>query len=172
MIGEKKIPRILKKPGVIKDAIEISIVLLENKLQLLERNDPDTIVAFKEWFGQDDEGAKGIILERIKRVLRVSKKLSVENFKEINDKKSKTKYAEIYPDDELLMVYLGEEFWIAPITGKDSRCGVLIHELSHLNDIGGTFDYTRGESDCLMLARKDPSDALYNADSFEYFIEI
>jgi uncharacterized Zn-binding protein involved in type VI secretion len=190
MIGEKKIPRVLKKPelnseseeikelspeekiSVINEAIENSIVLLEKKLRLLEQNDFDTLIAFKRWFGKDDEEANGVILERMRRVLKVSKKLSVENFKEINDEKSKTKYAEIYPDDEFFRVFLGDKFWTAPVIGKDSRSGVLIHELSHLNSIGETFDYMRGESDCLSLAKSDPSDALYNADSFEYFVEI
>lgn len=171
MIGGRKMPRILKQ-RIINEAIEKCIVLLEEKLQLLEQNDSGTLIAFKKWFGCDDEKAKGIILERIRKVMEVSKMLSVDNFKEMIDRKSKTKYAQIYPDDKLLKLFIGEKFWTAPVKGKDSRSGVLVHELSHVDEIGNTFDYVLGVNDCLVLAKNDPSEALYNADSFEYFIEI
>jgi hypothetical protein len=181
LIGEKKIPRVLQKikelspeekTRMINEAIERSIALLERKLELLEQNDFDTLEAFKKWFGKEDEESRWIILERISKVLKVNKKLMVNNFIERNDEKSKTKYAEIYPDDESFKLFLGDRFWDTSTTGKDSRSGVLVHELSHSISVGGTFDYACGEKDCLKLAKDDPSDALYNADSFEYFIEV
>jgi uncharacterized Zn-binding protein involved in type VI secretion len=187
-VGKCKKPRIIKskpesegakeltpeeKEAEIKQAIAKSVVLLEKKLQLLEQNDYNTSIQFKKWFGKDNEEAKKIISERMERTLEVSKRLTIESFKIINEEdKGKRIYAEIYPDDESFVVFLGNMFWAAPTTGKDSRSGILVHELSHVNEIGRTLDHAHGESDCLLLAKIDPSEALYNADSFEFLIEM
>ncbi|AEW03381.1 hypothetical protein A4D02_05005 [Niastella koreensis] len=171
MIGEKKIPRILKKVGVINDAIEISIVLLENKLQLLERNDPDTLIAFKEWFGQDDDTAKGIIKERISEILKVCSKLTVERFSIINSKKEKDElYACSHLNDCDCKIYLGNKFWEKEGFYEKAKAGVIIHELSHFCEIGKTEDVIYGSERCLNLAKSYPSFALINAESFEYFV--
>lgn len=170
-IGEKKIPRILKKPGAINDAIEISIVLLENKLQLLERNDADTILEFKEWFGQDDKEAKGIIMDRIGKVLKVCTKLTVEHFSVISNKKEKRElYASSCMNDNDCKIFLGDKFWGREGCFEKSKAGVIIHELSHYNDIGNTEDVIYGKDRCLGLAKEHPSFALINAESFEYFV--
>jgi uncharacterized Zn-binding protein involved in type VI secretion len=161
-----------EKNAILNKAIQDCIPLLERKLNLLECNDPQTMVEFRKWFGRDDYEAKTKILNRIRLVLKVCKILTVENFEDMYDvEKREKQYAEIYPDDNPCKIYLGNKFWTATITGKNSRSGVIVHELSHSNSIGKTFDYARGEDNCLRLAEVDPSDALYNADSFEYFIE-
>ncbi|WP_165760417.1 M35 family metallo-endopeptidase [Niastella populi] len=53
----------------------------------------------------------------------------------------------------------------------DSRPGILIHEISHFKNVGRTVDHADGEVKSLDLAIKNPKDALFNADSFEYFME-
>ena len=162
-----------EKVIIIKQAIKDCIALLERKLKLMEQKDTATLDAFEKWFGRSDDEAKEVILNRIRRALEVSKGLTVENFQDIMDEDKKRKvFAEIYPDDNSFKIFLGNKFWKANITGKDSRGGVIVHELSHSNSIGKTFDYVRGEEDCLLLSESDPKDALYNADSFEYFIEL
>jgi len=161
-----------EKNEILSKAVQDCIPLLERKLNLLECDDPQTMVEFKKWFGSDDDEAKTTIVNRMRLVLKVCKILTLENFEEMyNEEKREKQYAEIYPDDNFYKIYLGNKFWTAAVTGKNSRSGVIVHELSHSNSIGKTFDHVRGEENSLRLAVVDPSDALYNADSFEYFIE-
>jgi peptidyl-Lys metalloendopeptidase len=68
-------------------------------------------------------------------------------------------------------VYVCNAFWSAPVTGTDSKAGTLIHELSHFNVVAGTNDWTYGQSSCRSLAKSNPSRAVDNADSHEYFAE-
>lgn len=79
-------------------------------------------------------------------------------------------YAYVYPDD-FGHVYLCGAFWQAPTTGTDSKGGTLIHESSHFTKNAGTQDYTYGQSSCKSLAKSDPSEAIENADSHEYYAE-
>jgi peptidyl-Lys metalloendopeptidase len=68
-------------------------------------------------------------------------------------------------------IYLGQAFWSAPRTGTDSKAGTIIHELSHFNVLGGTDDNVYGQSGARSLAKSNPSNAVSNADSHEYFAE-
>jgi peptidyl-Lys metalloendopeptidase len=79
-------------------------------------------------------------------------------------------YAYVYPDQPYI-VYVCNAFWSAPVTGTDSKAGTLIHELSHFNVVAGTNDWTYGQSSCKSLAKSNPSRAIDNADSHEYFAE-
>jgi uncharacterized Zn-binding protein involved in type VI secretion len=158
------------KSEAIDQAIKLSILLLENKIRLLEQNDPETLKAFKKWFGREDEEAKRVIMERMRRVLAVSKRLSLENFKDKSiDQKQVELFAEVYETDRLHTIYINHMFWEAKSEGKGSKAGTIIHELSHFEDIGNTKDYAYGKL-CLGLAKNYPNDALNNAESFEYFM--
>ncbi|TFK56748.1 deuterolysin M35 metalloprotease [Heliocybe sulcata] len=79
-------------------------------------------------------------------------------------------YAYVYPED-FGTVYLCGAFWDAPLTGTDSKGGTLVHESSHFTDNAGTDDHVYGQSSCRSLARSNPTEAIDNADSHEYFAE-
>lgn len=79
-------------------------------------------------------------------------------------------YAYVYPTQPY-KIYLCNAFWSAPNTGTDSRAGTLIHEMSHFNAVAGTDDNAYGQSACKRLASSNPTRALDNADSHEYFAE-
>ena len=79
-------------------------------------------------------------------------------------------YAYVYPD-EPYHIYLCSLFWAAPLQGTDSQAGTIIHETSHFTVVAGTDDHTYGHSSCQTLATNNPSDAIDNADSTEYFAE-
>ncbi|PFH50593.1 hypothetical protein AMATHDRAFT_75492 [Amanita thiersii Skay4041] len=79
-------------------------------------------------------------------------------------------YAYVFPDD-FGHIYLCGAFWSAPNTGTDSRGGTLIHESSHFTANGGTDDYVYGQSGAKSLAISNPDEAVFNADSHEYFAE-
>ncbi|KDR79947.1 hypothetical protein GALMADRAFT_92107 [Galerina marginata CBS 339.88] len=79
-------------------------------------------------------------------------------------------YAYVYPED-FGTIYLCGAFWSAPTTGTDSKGGTIIHESSHFTQNGGTQDNAYGQSACKSLAISNPTSAVNNADSHEYFAE-
>jgi peptidyl-Lys metalloendopeptidase len=82
----------------------------------------------------------------------------------------KTYYAYVYPTQPYT-IYVCKAFWSAPMTGTDSKGGTLVHEMSHFNVVAGTDDWVYGQSGAASLAISDPSKAIDNADSHEYFGE-
>lgn len=159
-----------EKRLIIDQAIKDCIALLERKLALMEQADPTTQEAFMKWFGKNDDEAKQIIIERIRRALEVGRTLTVENFDDRSvEQEQENLHAEVYPLDKSYKIFVNHLFWQSKSTKKDSKAGIIIHELSHFEDIGNTKDYTYGKL-CLKLAKFVPNDAIYNADNFEYFI--
>jgi peptidyl-Lys metalloendopeptidase len=79
-------------------------------------------------------------------------------------------YAYVYADQPY-KIYVCPAFFSAPATGTDSKAGTLVHELSHFTVLGGTDDWAYGQSAAKSLAISNPSRAIDNADSHEYFAE-
>jgi peptidyl-Lys metalloendopeptidase len=79
-------------------------------------------------------------------------------------------YAYVYPTQPY-RIYVCRAFWSAPNAGTDSRGGTLIHETSHFNVVAGTDDHVYGQSGAKSLAISNPTAAIDNADSHEYFAE-
>lgn len=79
-------------------------------------------------------------------------------------------YAYVYPTQPY-KIYVCNAFWSAPATGTDSKAGTLVHEMSHFNVVAGTDDWAYGQSAAKSLALSNPTRALDNADSHEYFAE-
>ena len=79
-------------------------------------------------------------------------------------------YAYVYPTKPY-KIYLCKVFWQAPATGRDSKMGTLIHEMSHFNVVAATDDYVYGATGAHNLALTDPAKAIDNADNHEYFAE-
>jgi hypothetical protein len=160
-----------EKIKIIERAIKDCIAALEKKLESLIQNDKSTMVAFTKWFGNVEEGRKQVIEDRIKKQLAFCKKMTLDNFAKIPYPIDyRNMFAYVYPSDESFTIYLGKHFWNkAGKTGKDSNAWTLVHELSHFKNIGRTRDFAYDES-CESLALDKPHRALYNADSFAYFI--
>ena len=51
-------------------------------------------------------------------------------------------YAYVYPDDLTHTIFLGSAFWTASDIkrSKDSKAGIILHELTHFEDYYGTTD--------------------------------
>jgi peptidyl-Lys metalloendopeptidase len=79
-------------------------------------------------------------------------------------------FAYVFPTQPY-KVYFCNAFWNAPLTGTDSKAGTIVHELSHFNVVAGTDDLAYGHSAAKRLADRQPSRAIRNADSHEYFAE-
>lgn len=149
---------------------------------------------FLGWFGKDDAASRAKIRRRI--VKEQNKFKSLHPFDFLTDSKSHD-FAYVYPGKwergkYEKTVHLGSAFW----NSKDDveRAGTLIHELSHFETVGNTDDeeinfpgidpgrygetykyggsYSAyGGSRSAKLAISNPSLAIENADSFEFFIE-
>ncbi|MGJ7902885.1 M35 family metallo-endopeptidase [Lysobacter sp. 1R34A] len=79
-------------------------------------------------------------------------------------------YAYVYPNQPY-EIYVCRAFWSASLTGTDSKAGTLIHEMSHFDAVAGTDDHVYGQAGAKSLAISNPTNALDNADSHEYFAE-
>jgi peptidyl-Lys metalloendopeptidase len=79
-------------------------------------------------------------------------------------------FAYVYPTQPY-KIYVCNAFWSAPMTGTDSKGGTMVHELSHFNVVAATDDHAYGQSAAASLAISNPTRALDNADSHEYFAE-
>lgn len=58
-----------------------------------------------------------------------------------------------------------------PIEGKDSKSGTLIHEATHFENAGHSFDIASGQKAAHELAERDPVLAVASANNYEYFAE-
>ena len=149
---------------------------------------------FFGWFGKEDVATRTKVRQRITKELKKFKTLRPSDF--VTDPTSSA-YAYVYPGATERgkyegTVHLGQAFW----NSKDDveRAGTLIHELSHFKTVAGTDDekidfpgidprkYSEtykyggtysayGGSRSSRLAISDPSLAIENADSFEFFVE-
>jgi len=79
-------------------------------------------------------------------------------------------YAYVYPSRPY-KIYVCNAFWQAPTTGRDSKMGTLIHEMSHFKVVASTDDYVYGATGAHNLALSSPNKAVDNADNHEYFAE-
>jgi peptidyl-Lys metalloendopeptidase len=68
-------------------------------------------------------------------------------------------------------IHLCGKFWQAPRAGVDSAAGTLIHEVSHFTEVANTEDFVYGQVAAKALARRNPTKAIANADTYEYFAE-
>jgi RHS repeat-associated protein len=64
-----------------------------------------------------------------------------------------------------LKIVLGPQFFKAPVTGRDSQAGTIVHELSHI--VAGTYDFGYGTAVYALSADQ----AANNADTYEYYAE-
>ena len=66
-------------------------------------------------------------------------------------------------------VYFCSAYFSAPTLGSNSKMGTIVHEMSHA--VAYTDDIEYGAEDCKALAKEYPSQAIKNADNYEYFSE-
>ncbi|MDZ7813484.1 MAG: M35 family metallo-endopeptidase [Ideonella sp.] len=79
-------------------------------------------------------------------------------------------YAYVYPTQPY-KIYVCGAFWNAPMTGTDSKGGTLVHEMMHFNVVAASDDWAYGQTASKSMAISNPTKALDNSDSHEYFAE-
>jgi peptidyl-Lys metalloendopeptidase len=135
---------------------------------------------FERWFGpytQPNIDAVKNIIHTMVRQLADTGTVTIQY-----DPASNT-FAYVYPVDPVgaapakraaITIFLGSAFFTAPLLGKDSQSGTVIHELSHMN--GNTDDIQiapgvscYGETNCKNLAIANPAQARINADNYLFY---
>ena len=168
------------KLATIKKTLEAQKDLLEKRKINLERWNESDQDCFKKVFGNANETNRKTITERIdKQITEVDRFLKDDTYKQQFYKTKEDCYASVLSTDPDHKINLGKDFWDAPLTGEDSKAGVLVHEMSHFIDMGDTDDVKFGGSTaygkeiCQEIAN-DPleyTNAIKNADNFEYYVE-
>jgi hypothetical protein len=169
--------------SLIRETFTICIELLKVRKSQLEDWSDSIKRRMKIWIGDESEYARGILTRRIERIQKIIPTLKHQNFVRATSNKNKasnyaTVRAYVYPDDTLPFIYTGTGFAQMPARSYSdldaTRCGIIFHELSHLRIAGGsdgsTLDHAYFRGDCLSQAKRDPSKALFNADSFQFFM--
>jgi peptidyl-Lys metalloendopeptidase len=151
--------------NALREAEEIAN---ESRLALSNTYKGDRLgaIRYREWFGNYDN-------ERYDKV--------TDNFKKIFDALANktitfmcdcTGYFYAYVHrTRPYEIHLCNKFWEASLTGTDSKAGTIVHETSHFNIVAGTDDNAYGQMECRQLAIVSPTEAIANADSYEYFAE-
>jgi hypothetical protein len=162
-----------KKKKKRKDALDVEKKMLEAKKAELARWDDKAKANADKWFGKSDDATRATLTDRVDKELALNEQMSKNPDQFLHDAPAgkDNLYGYVHPNDATHQIYLGKDFYNAPITGTDSAAGALGHEMSHFNDIGGTRDLVYGESNARVLAGADPNGALNNADNFEYWLE-
>lgn len=70
-------------------------------------------------------------------------------------------------------VYFCNRFFAGttPDTGVDSRPGIVIHEMSHFDNVADTIDECSSSAKCETLAGSLPDHAIVSAGNYEYYVE-
>ncbi len=123
---------------------------------------------YTTWFGSYDPARFWTVRNNFYKIRNAMK---TEHFRfRCNCNQSGT-YAWVFPWAPY-RIHICPAFWSATMAGSyDSKAGVLLHEVSHFNVIAGTDDHAYGTTNAMNLAVNTPSDAIDNADNYEYFGE-
>ncbi|SFU99017.1 M35 family metallo-endopeptidase [Pseudoduganella namucuonensis] len=121
---------------------------------------------YTKWFGSYDAGRYATVKSHFSAIKDAFANKPVT----VDCGCNKTYYAYVYPTQPY-KIYVCKAFWTAPLTGTDSKGGTLVHEMSHFNAVAGTDDWAYGQSAASSLAISNPTQAIDNADSHEYFGE-
>jgi exonuclease VII large subunit len=159
-----------KHKSTLEGSLKKQKELLDAKKEELKRWNKDDQKNFETWFGSKDEKARKEIQNRIDKTLELNKNYKADYFKPASPEKE-GRFAYVNPKDPNKTIYLDKAFHNAPMTGTDSKAGVMTHEMSHFKTVGATEDHIYGAENSRLLAKASPMKALQNADNFQYYIE-
>lgn len=123
-------------------------------------------VRYKTWFGSYNSTRWTTVNNNFKKISSALQNQAVQFDCGCTD----SYFAYVYPNQPY-KIYLCNSFWSAPNTGTDSKAGTIVHETSHFTVVAATDDIAYGQTAAKNLATSNPSQAIKNADSHEYFAE-
>lgn len=127
---------------------------------------PSTDTAYRTWFGAYTSSRYSTVQSHYNNIYSAFVNQRFTFYCDCTD----SSYAYVYANQPY-RVHLCGAFWNAPALGTDSKAGTLVHETSHFTVVAGTQDYAYGQTACKSLATSNPTRAVANADSHEYFAE-
>lgn len=134
-----------------------------NNLPVASRS---TDTAYRTWFGAYTSSRYSTVQSHYNNIYSALNTKTMQFYCDCTD----NAYAWVY-SNQPYKIHLCNAFWNAPTTGTDSKSGTIVHEVSHFSVVAGTQDYAYGQTACRNLANSNPSRAINNADSHEYFAE-
>jgi peptidyl-Lys metalloendopeptidase len=123
-------------------------------------------VRYKTWFGSYTSTRWTTVNNNFKKISSALQNQAIQFDCGCTD----SYFAYVYPNQPY-KIYLCSAFWSAPNTGTDSKAGTIVHETSHFTVVAATDDIAYGQTAAKNLAVSNPSQAVKNADSHEYFAE-
>ncbi|KAF8636926.1 hypothetical protein AX17_003177 [Amanita inopinata Kibby_2008] len=144
-------------------ADDATVLASDSALYLNVRNATER---YTTWFGEYDSSRFDTVQDHFDRISNNT----FDSFTYDCTCNKTSVFAYVYPN-RFGEIFLCPQFWKAPLTGTDSKAGTIVHESSHFTANGGTKDYTYGQGSCKKLAIDQPDQAVFNADSHEYFAE-
>jgi peptidyl-Lys metalloendopeptidase len=127
---------------------------------------PSTDAAYRTWFGAYTSSRYSTVQTHYNNIYNAFVNQRFTFYCDCTD----SSYAYVFANQPY-RVHLCGAFWNAPALGTDSKAGTLVHETSHFTVVAGTQDYAYGQTACRSLATSNPTRAVANADSHEYFAE-
>lgn len=151
----------------ISTALSSATTYAVNATNYLTNTTPGNTARYKTWFGNYTSSNWSTVRTHYTNIRNAFQNQNVVVDCSCTDTGT---YAYVYPTQPY-KIYVCGAFWSAPNTGTDSRAGTLVHEMSHFNVVAGTDDWAYGQSAAKSLAISNPTRAVDNADSHEYFAE-
>ncbi len=121
---------------------------------------------YTTWFGTYTSSRYNTVKSHFANIYTVMNARTVTFYCDCTD----SAYAYVYKNQPY-RIHLCNAFWSAPLTGTDSKGGTIVHETSHFTVVADTDDWAYGQTACRSLATSNPTRAVDNADSHEYFAE-
>lgn len=135
-------------------------------VKLKEANQELRSKLFKRWFGRANPLIVKTANEKMIRLLERGR-IIYDCTGKFSD--SSNNYAGVFKNRPYV-IFIGPAFWTAADDGFDAKFGVIIHELSHFNQVRGTRDIEGTLLGSLELSKLWFL-AVYNANNYEYFVE-
>ncbi|SEW11628.1 Lysine-specific metallo-endopeptidase [Cognatiyoonia koreensis] len=137
---------------------------------------------FETWFGKYSPAAAETVRGNLKRVVTAIRTGRIRTkCEDISRNECEPDiYAYVY-DDEPYLIRICPPFFSLPNMARlrpgqtssnfGTRAGTIVHEITHFNNVADTDDNCYARDVCADFAQDYPSEALRNADSYQYFVE-
>jgi len=154
---------------------KVASAALSDARDSLTRWGPEDRARVQRWFGDDSESNRARLHSMVLAMERDLSDVTLHPFED--GEGGPDVYAYVRRADSKRRIFVGDTFWSTGSSPPDAQAGVILHELSHFVDIGGTDDRILdgkamyGTENASQLASLDPTAAIDNADNIEYYLE-
>ncbi len=145
-------------------AAEQMAIVARDDLAALSEEERRYSPRYTQWFGAYDETRFDLVRATFNNLGDVLANQTLQFHCDCDDSKNIAYVFPAWP----YKIYLCPAFWQVPLTGRNSKAGTILHELTHFPLVNGTSDHV-DETATAKLAIEKPELAVKNADSYEYF---